>query len=437
MLLEKKFKRFGVNKKREIARLLYEISKRDKTPYNKILDAAASKTGVCSYSAIKGHLIKLRFPYSTTLERSVRPYLPALDINKNNAVKINSLKLYPKNIYIEEAVLGSDLARRLRETFPAAHFKKIRKLKDFIKSSRAFGIKNYNKRSDNFFVIREGYDFFKKCPCSASAASCGYHIFNLGFGCVYECSYCYMQEYTNCPGIILPANIDDFFTYLERYKRPKMRLGTGEFTDSLALDDITGYSAKLIDYFNKNTDLTFEFKTKSDNIGGLLMAKHAGNIVVSWSLNTPRVIRENEFYTASLGERLTAASRCARAGYRVGFHFDPIIYSREWEAGYKGLINRLFDEIRSNSITWISMGTLRFRPHLKTVIENRFPRNKILDEELLIGFDNKLRYPEQLRLTIYKNMIDWIRKRSKKTHLYLCMEDAKIRKEVLDSPQSQ
>lgn len=429
-LIEARFKGFGVNKKRETARLVYEISKRDKVTWSRILRGIPVNTGISAYPEIKSYLLKRRFPHASLAERKIRPYLPALKIHEGNAVKINGLNLFPRHIYIEESVSESGLSRRLKGLFPASQFHRIATLKDFVKSRPAFVIKNYNKRSDNFFIIRERYDFFKRCPCTQSAVSCGYHIFNLGFGCVYECAYCYLQEYTNCPGIILPANIEAFFERLKRYKRPGMRLGTGEFSDSLALDHITQYSAGLIEYFNRNTDLTLEFKTKSANIGNILKAKHAGNVVISWSLNPQNIIKENEFYTAGLAQRLDAASSCIRAGYRVGFHFDPIIYSRGWERGYEGLINRLFDKIPQDRMAWISLGTLRFRPQLKTVIENRFPQNRILDEELLIDFDNKMRYPQQVRNEIYKKMTGWIKKRAKKAAIYLCMESPEIQKKA-------
>ncbi|MCX5716064.1 MAG: hypothetical protein NTV07_04280 [Candidatus Omnitrophica bacterium] len=277
-------------------------------------------------------------------------------------------------------------------------------------------------------MIEEKYDFFKGCPCTKGAPGCGYHIFNLGFGCIYECTYCYLQEYTNCPGIVLPVNLDSYFAVFAKYKRPGMRIGTGEFTDSLALDHITQYSLPLVELFSRHLDTTFEFKTKSANIANLLGQKHHGNIVVSWSLNPQAVVEKNEFYTASLNQRLKAALECVRAGYRVGFHFDPMIYHKEWGKGYQGLVNKLFDVIPAKKIAWISLGTLRFNPALKPVIEDRFPVNKILNEELLMGFDNKLRYSPHVRLFIYENMLYWIKRRAKNLYTYLCMEDNNIRK---------
>jgi spore photoproduct lyase len=202
-----------------------------------------------------------------------------------------------------------------------------------------------------------------------------------------------------------------------------MRIGTGEFSDSLALDDFTGYSLQMIDFFRKYKNVTFEFKTKSSKIGNLLRSNHSGNVVVSWSINPQELIKENEFYCASLKERLDAAAKCIEAGYRVGFHFDPVIYFSGWEKEYRALIKELFEKIKPKDIAWISIGTFRFSPGLKQVIERRFPANRILDEELILGFDDKLRYAFDIRFEVYDKIIKMLSRHSQKLKLYLCMEE--------------
>lgn len=180
----------------------------------------------------------------------------------------------------------------------------------------------------------------------------------------------------------------------------------------------------------RQKDITFEFKTKSAAIENLLKAKHGSNIVISWSLNPQCIIDENEYFTASLNERLAAAAKCIAAGYRVGFHFDPVIYFYGWQKEYGLLIENLFNKIKPGRVAWISLGTFRFSPDLKQVIERRFPGNKILNEELLLGYDNKLRYTFGLRYDIYKKMIEMLSKYSPKLKLYLCMEEALMWKEL-------
>ena len=416
------FSGFGVNKIQEITRLIYEISKRDKISPEKILETLDSN----DFESAKNSLLKIRFPYASSHNENIRPYLPKIKIKPGNKFNPGNSLFRPEMIFTERSVVSSGLKDDFEKHFPQAKSIEITSLKDFMQGNKTQDTSSYNKRRDNVFITNERYDFFKKCPCTKSAVGCNYHIFNLGFGCIFDCSYCYLQEYNNAPGLIFPANINKFFDKFKHYKKPKMRIGTGEFSDSLMLDHITGYSLSIIDFFSNYKDAFFEFKTKSANIGNILKAKHSGNIVISWSLNPQRIIDDNEFFTASLKKRLESAEKCSCAGYRLGFHFDHVIYFKGWEKEYSSVIDLLFSKIRPRDIAWISIGTLRFKPELKQTIENRFPENKILDEELLPGYDNKLRYPYGLRYNIYKFMLDAFKKHSKKLPLYLCMEESSM-----------
>lgn len=190
--------------------------------------------------------------------------------------------------------------------------------------------------------------------------------------------------------MVLPANIDDFF---RKFDRKGLRPGI----------------------FCSNHRL----------LSGTFYPPPSPNIVVSWSLNPPKIIDSAEFLTSSLETRLHCANACAGAGFKVGFHFDPVIYYKSWEKDYRKTVDRLFDSVKPKDIAWISIGTLRFHRVLKKTIENRFPQNSILDEELTLGFDGKLRYEISLRREIYRKMAGWIRKRAalREPIVYLCMEE--------------
>ncbi|MFH1856016.1 MAG: spore photoproduct lyase family protein [Candidatus Omnitrophota bacterium] len=420
--VEENFRDFGVNKKQETERLLYEIAKREKIDFKKVAGDLSEEA--VDFWQIKKYLLERRFPAAVKSAPNANYYLPALDIKKDCEVKITGGEINPKRVYIEEAVSQSYLAKKIKAKFQDAEFINIPSLKQHIKSKK-FDLKDYNERRDNFFIVKEKYDFFKKCPCTKGALSCGYHIFNLGSGCIFECTYCYLQDYINAPGIILPANIEDFFASFDKYNC-KMRLGTGEFADSLALDDITGFSPLLVEFFSRHPQCVFELKTKSNNVDTLLGADAVKNVVVAWSLNPEKIIGENEFYSANLTGRLEAARKCVDKGFDVAFHFDPIVYYEGWERDYEDVVNLLFDKIEARRVRWISLGTFRFYRGLKKVIENRFPASNILDGELFPGYDGKMRYAENVRLDIYKKMLGWIRKRAKDVFVYLCMENKDI-----------
>ncbi len=418
------FSHFGVNKAQELIRLSYEISKRDDIrPHDIFQELRRSVKGSDDFDKIKNFLLGKRYPVSCSSEGMRRFYLPKVSLNRSDVTGLRKRRFYPENIFFQRKIKAGPIFKRFKGAFPQAKFKEIYDLKKYVETLRRFSITDYNRRRENVFLIEQKGDFFKKCPCTKNAAGCKYHVFNLGFGCIFECTYCFLQEYTNSPGIVLPANLDSFFDRFKRYKRRNIRIGTGEFTDSLMLDDLTCYSIPIIEFFKDERQAVFEFKTKCNNIKNLLKTDHSGNIVISWSLSPQGVIDENEFFTAPLEDRIYSACKCIAAGYKVSFHLDPVLYFDGWQARYIEMLDMIFEKIREKDIAWMSLGTLRFNPEAKLIIEKRFPNNSILDEELVYGFDSKLRYPNRIRHGIYRVLLSAIRKKYKNVMIYLCMED--------------
>ncbi|MCF6159081.1 MAG: hypothetical protein E3K32_11045 [wastewater metagenome] len=416
----------GKNKQQEISRLLFEIAKRERIDYTKIAQELPKPPS--RFTNIKDYLLRRRYPSLTEENQGIRPSLFDISLRPDLRVDKDSKPvIYPKTLFVEESVFHTGFATRIRNLFPDSKVEIIKTYKDHI-GKRRLSIDDYNRRLQDFYLIRENFDFYKRCPCSNESASCGYIVVNLGSGCPYECSYCILQDYINSPGIILPANIEDFFSVFKNSKQ-NIRCGSGELTDSLVFDHITGYSPQIVEFFRHYPDSSFEFKTKSNNIGLLTSAPGAKNVIVSWSVNPQSVVETVEYFTASMTERLKAAQTCVKCGYRVAFHFDPIIYYQGWESDYKELIHTLLTTIDGRHIAWISLGTLRMTPRLKKIIENRFPDNTILDEEFFTGHDGKLRYPKRIRISLYRNMISWIRHYCTSVPVYLCMEDRFIHSE--------
>ena len=425
------FPGFGPNKSREIARLLFEISKRDRLNPEKLL-GDIDLDG--NFDHLKAYLLKRRYPYSHSTGEFMLPYLPEARIVPEYEARPLKKKFYPRKIFIEKAAVDSVLAKRAKRHFPRAQKTEISSLKDLLSSSPRFSTRDYNKRRDTLYIVSEKFDFLKPCPCTKGAVGCRYNILNTGFGCIYDCAYCYLQEYANIPGIALPANLDDFLSRLTAARSVPVRIGSGEFSDSLMLDGLTGHAAEIVSALRNVPRVTFEFKTKSDSIDGLLKAEHGGNIVVGWSLNPQPIIDKNEALTVSLAGRFSAAKKCARAGYRLAFHFDPVFHFPGWERLYKNLVDALFTAVSPSSVAWISIGTFRFKPEAKKIIESRFPSNEILDEELLPGYDGKLRYPYSTRYAVYSRMLKLITARSGNVPVYLCMEESRMWKDLRITP---
>jgi spore photoproduct lyase len=416
------------NQLRDTERLIFEIMRRENCSIDEVFSYLENESnaekhgGRNKFFAIKKSLIARRYPITYANEKidAKKIFLNQIRSPLTDNLAVNA-DFKPSKVFVEKEVKNSYLVKNFHKKFPDVAIEEINLYSDYLKNNK-FHISNL--KQPVIFLIKEKWDFLKPCPCTKVHLSCGYWILNLGFGCPFDCSYCFLQCYANFPGIILPANIEDFFTEFDAvYKKLKkpIRIGTGEFCDSLALDEITEYSTKLIPYF-KDKNVFFELKTKSNKIANLLKITPSKNIVISWSLNPESLIEQEEVATASLKERLLAAKTIQQKGYNIAFHFDPIIYSENWSQLYKQAVEGLYSNLKP-PFSWISLGTLRSHRSLKAINELRFPKSNIFYGELFISEDKKLRYPSFLRRKIYENMIEWIKLHDRQSPVYLCMEN--------------
>ena len=418
--LETVLPELGINKQRELSRLVYEINKRDGLPLSDILPAEKNLT----FERAKKILLKKRYPFSFDSAPKNAFYLPKLEFDATQKADLQDRPFSPKDIYIEGSVKESALACRAREMFPQARFHTW-------DGKKKVGSANFSRRTDTLLIHQEKYDFLKPCPCSEGNAGCGYNLINLGFGCRFECEYCFLQQYQNLHAVLLPANVQDFLDKIDKAQFRKgpfdrVRIGSGEFTDSLVFDELTRYSHDLVPFFKKRPHLQFEFKTKSTCIEGLLKEGGTENVVVSWSVNAPQFIEQVEHFTPSLTQRLEAAKQVARAGYRLGFHFDPVVPFEGWKEAYLSAAEQIAASVPQEKVAWISVGLLRFSRELKKVVENRFPENWILDGEFLLEFDGKMRYSEKMRQEAYEFFVPHLQKLFPQTMVYVCMEKPHI-----------
>ena len=167
------------------------------------------------------------------------------------------------------------------------------------------------------FLTRNQGAFIKDCPGTSEYLCCGYRILNIGTFCHMDCSYCILQAYFHPAVMQYFVNQEDLFSELSECFRAGriQRIGTGEFTDSLIWERWTRLSQKLVPVFGKQHTAVLELKTKTTAVKKLKGLSHHRKTIVSWSLNTPRVIATEERRTAALEARLKAAAACESWGY--------------------------------------------------------------------------------------------------------------------------
>lgn len=277
-----------------------------------------------------------------------------------------------------------------------------------------------NPKETLILTVRKG-GFVNRCPCSPNVICCGYANINLAEGCPFACNYCALDIYLKKPATRIFTNLEDLETELKEFllKNKQVRIGTGELSDSLVWDEIFPYSRYLMKFFESHPDAILEFKTKSVQIERFLEIPAQKNILISWSVNTPKKISEEEDFVSSLDERITAAKQVSAHGYKVGFHFDPVYSYPGYQKDYSETVEKIFKNFSNSQIGWVSIGLVRFNPDLKEVLIRR--NSKILELELFPSFyDGKMRIFYQERKKAFLFLVNEIKKHTHK--IYLCME---------------
>jgi len=330
-------------------------------------------------------------------------------------------------ILIDAKVAESKLALRLQQQFKSSDWKIVHQAPE----ERGLGrlsSEQFDASKKTLFITDFKGRFFKRCPGARPGLTCcNYFVLNLGLQCNFNCSYCYLQSFINSPTMKMYSNIDQALSELEEMGQSlgqsALRIGTGEVIDSLSLDQISLFSVELIQFFRRFPKWRLEFKTKSADVDQFIYKPHAGNVIVSWSINPQAVIEREEFGTAHLVQRLEAAQKCRDRGFQISFHIDPMIWFPEWQAHYADLVDKITDMFAPKDIPYLSVGALRFQPEQRIMMKERFGAASWINRaEVFPSDDGKLRYDHHLRTQMFRFLTDRFKDQNRDWNIFMCME---------------
>jgi len=220
---------------------------------------------------------------------------------------------------------------------------------------------------------------------------------DLAEGCPAHCQYCYLagslqgppvtRAYANLPEIL--AGLDPYAGQGSITSRSAARAHEGTtfeascYTDPLGIEHLTGSLAGTIRHFGAwDAPVQLRFTTKFDAVEPLLALPHAGRTRVRFSVNAAPAVRY-EGGTASLGSRLGAMARLARAGYPVGLTIAPIMPAPGWREAYGAMIDEAaaaLDGVDRLDLT-AELITHRFTPGSKEVLLGWYPGTSLEMDE--------------------------------------------------------
>lgn len=169
---------------------------------------------------------------------------------------------------------------------------------------------------------------------------------SFGYGCLYNCSYCYMKRHKS-NGLDIAININDILTeinshsYFDTTEKPNQ---THEkyITYDISCNEDFALHAKYYDWrkifdFFKVHDVAFgSFATKYVN-NELLSYNPEEKIRIRFSLMPQIYSNQLEQNTSTIIDRINAINDFIEAGYDVHINFSPVIAVDGWLKEYEDL----------------------------------------------------------------------------------------------------
>jgi len=332
-----------------------------------------------------------------------------------------------KRLIIDKRALGDPVTGRIRSSLSGAE--------EIVTGD----VNSHTGQATLILKYHEGR-FVKDFPVTPGAPPCGERYIAALQGCLFDCSYCYLRSYLSHSTITLLVNSEKLEGDIrEALDAGTVRLTTGELSDSLTIDHITGLTSSILPLL-EGTSAVIEARTKSANVDHLpgvnrsdveLAARH---LLVTWTLSPPGAIASEESLATSLDERLAAISKVTSAGIGFALRLDPII-PHYWDAAsYRGLLVRVKDEA-GDAPRRIELGVLRFPPGLIENVRQRSPYSPILQGEFIRDREGKMRLYRPMRVRIYREAAEMIGEIFPRTLIELSQEDRTVWEDAgLDPP---
>jgi spore photoproduct lyase len=169
---------------------------------------------------------------------------------------------------------------------------------------------------------------------------------SFGYGCLFNCGYCYMKRHMP-EGLTVSKNIEDVLTAIDHHswfaevEKPNQThpsfitydIGCNE---DLALHYKFHDFQKIVKFFKNHDRAVGSFATKYVN-PKLLSFYPEEKIRIRFSLMPQKYATLLEPNTSSIIDRIKAIDKFLAAGWDVHINFSPVIVTEGWEQEYAAL----------------------------------------------------------------------------------------------------
>ncbi len=317
------------------------------------------------------------------------------------------------HIYIEEAILDSEVIRRICTSFPNAQQVPIGHYKDvFCRKRQDFRLQ---KRTPKLILAMKRPPFLYSG--SANCDSFGNHSFyytSSMMNCPYDCAYCYLKGMYPSANLVIFVNQEEIFEEVDkRLAAHPLYLCISYDTDLLSFEPVTGFVDSWMKFASRRPDLFLEIRTKCAFIRPFLSRPALRNVIVAWTLSPEYVIKNYEMGTPNLAARIRSIKAVMKAGWQVRICIDPVLFIdnyredtswarhqgtdlKVWERIYQGFLDKVFMSLDGDRLTSVSIGAFRMAKDYLKRTRRRYPCSRILHYPFKLNRNGVYCYPPSL-----------------------------------------
>jgi len=209
---------------------------------------------------------------------------------------------------------------------------------------------------------------------------------SFGYGCLYNCSYCYMKRHkdngltvaTNTGDILTAINNHAFFTPVDKPNQTHAEYTTYDIScnEDFALHAKHHQWEKIFEFFKDHPIAMGSFATKYVN-PRLINFNPEGKIRIRFSLMPQHKSTLHEPHTSKIVDRIKAIDSFIDAGYDVHINFSPVIVYDGWLEDYADLFHMVneYVQYKDRVLSEVIFLTHNFKKH--TVNLGRHPETEV------------------------------------------------------------
>ena len=174
---------------------------------------------------------------------------------------------------------------------------------------------------------------------------------SFGYGCLLDCSYCYMKRHTDSNNLSISKNVGDILTAINNHvmwlpEKVPNQTHKEYYTYDIACNEDFALHSKhhkwndIFDFFKNHDKIFASFATKIIPTD-FLDYNPEKKIRIRFSLMPQRLSSILEPNTPQIIERIKAINLFKKAGYSVHINFSPIVVYQGWLEDYEFLFKQI------------------------------------------------------------------------------------------------